>query len=440
MEDFSVNLSQSSSEVSLQLTETSESELSSFEEERSKTYYVQGKQLKLPSMIEEVDLADVLNLNLWSELSDSTKGELIELLPKDQVNTTLEELFTHQIFYISNPIVEFSQNLRKGCYSKKHLRKTKQMQALYQDFMHNYTTNLKQHLEKQLTEPEYQELKRQWNLRKLGYHNFSSDSSSEDDNLSLDFKGCSSGESTLIDEEEEALYEISQRSRRGEEEEKENELKRQGNLDWVRYSSRFRDMNIHKNQLTIKMPSLEWIENYRRQETERYKNPTVPWAYQLEDGSTAIVAPVCKRVGSSNVKARDHSCLKSDRPHYITLLSITRDAAARLPDGVGTRADICQLARDSQYLVDSASDTQISNLVSGALDRLHYEKDPCVKYDSERKLWIYLHRGRGLDWPAWKSEQTVKRGRPPVNLSQEVPKKEFWPLYIEDEIPKKKRK
>ena len=32
--------------------------------------------------------------------------------------------------------------------------------------------------------------------------------------------------------------------------------------------------------------------------------------------------------------------------------------------------------------------------MSGALDRLHYEKDPCVRYDSPRKVWIYLHRGR----------------------------------------------
>jgi hypothetical protein len=32
--------------------------------------------------------------------------------------------------------------------------------------------------------------------------------------------------------------------------------------------------------------------------------------------------------------------------------------------------------------------------VSGALDRLHYEKDPCVRYDAPRKVWIYLHRGR----------------------------------------------
>ena len=37
---------------------------------------------------------------------------------------------------------------------------------------------------------------------------------------------------------------------------------------------------------------------------------------------------------------------------------------------------------------------QINTVVSGALDRLHYEKDPCVKYDGARKVWIYRHRCR----------------------------------------------
>lgn len=39
----------------------------------------------------------------------------------------------------------------------------------------------------------------------------------------------------------------------------------------------------------------------------------------------------------------------------------------------------------------------MNTVVSGALDRLHYEKDPCVKYDIGRKLWIYLHRNRSQE-------------------------------------------
>jgi len=45
------------------------------------------------------------------------------------------------------------------------------------------------------------------------------------------------------------------------------------------------------------------------------------------------------------------------------------------------------------------SNVQLNTVVSGALDRLHYEKekDPCVKYDVTRKLWIYRHRSRAED-------------------------------------------
>lgn len=39
--------------------------------------------------------------------------------------------------------------------------------------------------------------------------------------------------------------------------------------------------------------------------------------------------------------------------------------------------------------------------MSGALDRLHYERDPCVKYDLQKKLWIYLHKNRTLDYTPW---------------------------------------
>ena len=74
-----------------------------------------------------------------------------------------------------------------------------------------------------------------------------------------------------------------------------------------------------------------------------------------------------------------------------------RDAAARLPNGQGTRMDICGLLRDSQYLKPNSAEAVLQSVVSGALDRLHYEPDPCVKYDTKRKIWIYLHRARSFD-------------------------------------------
>ena len=84
-------------------------------------------------------------------------------------------------------------------------------------------------------------------------------------------------------------------------------------------------------------------------------------------------------------------------------MCLVRDAAARLPDGVGTRADICALLRWSQYLEKKSLDSVINNVVSGALDRLHYETDPWVKYDSEKRLWIYLHKNRKIADPLWTS-------------------------------------
>ncbi|KAK8683554.1 hypothetical protein V6N13_039613 [Hibiscus sabdariffa] len=86
--------------------------------------------------------------------------------------------------------------------------------------------------------------------------------------------------------------------------------------------------------------------------------------------------------------------LKRDRPPHVTILCLVRDAAARLPACIGTCADVCTLIRVSQYVVDEVSDAQVNQVVSGALDRLHYEYDPCVQFEGERKLWVYLHRER----------------------------------------------
>ncbi|CAG9330806.1 unnamed protein product [Blepharisma stoltei] len=442
MEDWTDIVSESEADLDLQIEAVTESSESSDEEDEiSKTYLIQGKKLRLPKLIEQVDLLDVFTVDVWSDLiTDKDRSELISLLPSSKVNQTLEELFTHQIFHMFNPIQEFSEKICKGHYTSAHKRVSRHAKALFDDDLYQYTTKLKTELPEKLKSLSYEAAKSVWIRRKLAYHEFESDSSSDESVFSHDFDECTSGDSTIIDEEEEALYEIAEKPRKGEDEEKENELKKVGNLDWVKYSSRFKDLNIHKNQLTIRMSSLEWVEKYRKQETDRYNNPTLPWAYQLEDGTIAIVAPVCKKLTSTNIKPRDHQCLKPDRPAYLTLLSITRDAAARLQDGVGTRADICALVRDSQFIVENASDTQISNLVSGALDRLHYEKDPCVKYDPERKLWFYLHRGRGLDFAGWRSELPVKRGRPAVTHVQEIATKEYLPPYLEEDEVTKRRK
>eukprot|EP00117_Sycon_ciliatum_P015660 scpid69541/ scgid4692/ Nuclear factor related to kappa-B-binding protein; DNA-binding protein R kappa-B; INO80 complex subunit G len=134
---------------------------------------------------------------------------------------------------------------------------------------------------------------------------------------------------------------------------------------------------------------------FQSQESRRYANAHRSFTYHMH-GFFSVVGPV-KGVfnkDSGLSKAREHPLLISNRPACVTILSIVRDAAARLPNGEGTRAEICVLVRDSQYIAPSATDQSVHTVVSGALDRLHYEKDPCVRYDSNRKLWVYLHRNR----------------------------------------------
>ena len=111
-----------------------------------------------------------------------------------------------------------------------------------------------------------------------------------------------------------------------------------------------------------------------------------------------IVAPVAKKLTTVGAKPREHFLLKQERPSYITIQCLVRDAAARLPNGVGTRAMICELLKESQYITEKVAEEKLSGVVSGALDRLHYEDDPCVRYDLDKKLWIYLHRDRSLEF------------------------------------------
>lgn len=158
---------------------------------------------------------------------------------------------------------------------------------------------------------------------------------------------------------------------------------------------------ICQTEWTVRPSNEDERRSYRDQEAIRYNNPHKAFTFKLHSYQS-VVGPVkgCGTVtinansSASPNKAREHSLLVSDRPPFVTLLSLVRDAAARLPNGEGTRADICELLKDSQYLLHTVSDQQVNGIVSGALDRLHYEKDPCVKYDVNRKVWIYLHRNR----------------------------------------------
>uniref|UniRef100_A0AAY5JZM6 DEUBAD domain-containing protein n=1 Tax=Esox lucius TaxID=8010 RepID=A0AAY5JZM6_ESOLU len=152
---------------------------------------------------------------------------------------------------------------------------------------------------------------------------------------------------------------------------------------------------------------------FQVQEQQRYDQPHKAFTFRMH-GFESVVGPV-KGVFDKEMslnKAREHTLLRSDRPAYVTILSLVRDAAARLPNGEGTRAEICELLKDSQFLAPDVTSAQVNTVVSGALDRLHYEKDPCVKYDIGRKLWIYLHRDRSQEefGERWRQQDARRPG------------------------------
>lgn len=145
----------------------------------------------------------------------------------------------------------------------------------------------------------------------------------------------------------------------------------------------------------VRKASAEEVAEFRRQERKRFENPHQSFTYRMH-GYESVVGPV-KGIYThipALTKARGHTMLTGDRPSFVTILTLVRDATARLPNGEGTRTEICELLKSSQYISPTASEAVLQTIVSGALDRMHTENDPCVRYDSKRKIWIYLHRSR----------------------------------------------
>ncbi|CAB0028352.1 unnamed protein product [Trichogramma brassicae] len=158
---------------------------------------------------------------------------------------------------------------------------------------------------------------------------------------------------------------------------------------------------LYPTDWKVRPSTAEEKEVFRQQERMRYAAPHKAYTYHMH-GYSSVVGPVKgiyqHNAGSALTKARGHSLLVPDRPNFVTILALVRDATARLPNGEGTRADICMLLKDSQYIHEDIfandKESNLNSVVSGALDRLHYENDPCVRYYPKRKEWLYLHRAR----------------------------------------------
>lgn len=153
----------------------------------------------------------------------------------------------------------------------------------------------------------------------------------------------------------------------------------------------------NKGTLTLKPTPAPALEMFHKQEEQRYLNPDLPYIYEVPSGSV-VVAPCRANNGGAQLKPRAHHLLLKSRPWCVNILSLVRDSMARLPGGVGTRADVTKLFCESQYVTaENADMSQVSVVVNGALDRLQAEASPSVKFDSDNKLWTYLHRHYTID-------------------------------------------
>lgn len=151
-----------------------------------------------------------------------------------------------------------------------------------------------------------------------------------------------------------------------------------------------------KSNWKVRAASDEEMSNYLAQERRRFENPFKSFTFHQHDYQS-IVGPVLNQTFTAAAKSRDNNLLKSERPAIITITNLVRDAIARLPNGEGTRSDICEMLKNSQYLLTHVLDKTLLSVIANVLDYLCSETDPCVKFDADRKLWIYLHRNRTSD-------------------------------------------
>jgi hypothetical protein len=352
--------------------------------------YYKGERFypKIPIGFVQENLEKILSKENMDKYFNSKDFEKFsKFLPECTINNKNSEEIKNQILEILNPeskltkfnhpVELFKNMLDKNYFSQKYQNNIERLKVeALEDYIDKYEHRLNQ-LSKY--SDKYSKIFSKFNDDITGYIDGRSDELEEedkfniysgnfqDDNIKFDENTgntylASSGYSTFSsDDEQEDLMQLDVGQRNSNEPE-ESVTKDQENLEGGLSDERFKNLKMNKNQLTIRSRSPEEIKEFQRQEEERYKNPHLPWNYSNADGSTSVVAPVVKKIPTGvPSKPRDHVMLKSDRPSYVTILCLARDAASRLPEGVGTRADICDLLKDSQYINERLSDSQVKN-------------------------------------------------------------------------------
>jgi len=433
---------------------------------------IEGEDYELPKILLDLeDLHSLISFDKYKEIFTAEEQKHLQTyLPKSQdPEVILKSLFAGETFYISNPLDFFLERLHSGQFSHVKQQEIRLQKQLYNhsilEHFENIYEGLKESLENNNLRQSYLYKRKSTKLLEDLFTSESDQDKRSISGISLEnsFSELSQGYSTPISLTEEPQiptfahkkYDLNfalQENRLIEARKtlfdvQKNKKTTHPDSDSLQSLIVSKTMNptSPNNNLLLPKPasnnpstkksskninSKEWIENFRAQENERYNNPTRPFTYMSSDGSKGIVAPVSKKICfTSATKPRDHFLLKTERPPYITILCLVRDAASRLPNGFGTRADICELLKESQFINEHVPDDKLSNIVSGALDRLHYEDDACVKYDPEKKLWIYLHKGRTENYPAW-MEQNDSRSSKKKEYNQKYKNKKR--VRIED--------
>lgn len=143
-------------------------------------------------------------------------------------------------------------------------------------------------------------------------------------------------------------------------------------------------------------PDLEMkynLEQYQMQEWRRFNSPYESFLYKDTFGSVSMesqVAPVIPKPRT----AQEEDILVPTAPAEVSMLNLVRDSVARLPKRQGTRVDIRNMLRQSQYIRVSSTDAALNTAIFMSLEELSRGMDPSIKFNASIGLWQYGHGDR----------------------------------------------
>ena len=141
--------------------------------------------------------------------------------------------------------------------------------------------------------------------------------------------------------------------------------------------------------------------HFHKQEQARFRDPTKDFTYTLSNMKTSTVGPTY----SLRVAMNDHSDYQFladlinqevNSVYNVYLIDLIRDAAARLPNGEGSRSEIVNLFKQSQFVNQkfvAENDNLVNGIVGKYLEVLKNFSNPCVDLTVDgtgKCAWRYL--------------------------------------------------